>query len=345
MRWDTQNLGSLLAQPVWSGATPPDSVQGKHDAFLKVIGHSEHLKFWRRFYEGMWNGTFDEWALAFEVIQIPEEDWEKGYEHIGEVISGIEARLLAERAPLAERIVFDEDSEIFTVEPIPLENAPLIQTITQRIEDCLDDALNGCNGLRPDESVVTKLRRANSRYSNNPQRLEMDYTAAAASLRRLSDSGEIAETEDNLDLREAVEDGVRALRANHPDIAANRHQLAKLRMAEMDSDAVDLLEDAKPVLEALSSGALQEDFADDIPQLINDATLPLPTGAPPLPGADEATRIFSRVSRMKLIYDDLTEKGATVFDSKGFKTARLGLTIGAMLSALVSLGLLIIGVV
>lgn len=293
----------------------------------------------------MWEGTIDEWDLAFEVIKIDEADWEKGYQHIGGVIAGIEARLLAERTPLAEEVVLNEETQKFHVVPIPINNPNLIATIIQRIDDTIEDALSGANGLRPDESVVHKLRRANSRYANNPQRLELDYTFAAGSLRRMFDAGELAKTEDNLDLQEAVEDGVRAIRANHPEIAKNRTALAKQKINELADEAIPLLEDALPVLEALSQDEMQEDFAQDIPQLINDAMLQVPSGAPPLPGADEATRIFSRVSRMKLIYDGLTEEGAKAFDSKGFKTARLGLTVGRMLSALVILGRAIIGVI
>jgi hypothetical protein len=46
---------------------------------------------------------------------------------------------------------------------------------------------------------------------------------------------------------------------------------------------------------------LAEDWDHDIPQLVNDATLPLPSGAPPLPDADEATRIFSRAAKILLL--------------------------------------------
>lgn len=35
----------------------------------------------------MWEGTFTNWDLAFEVIQIDEADWEKGYAHVGGVIA------------------------------------------------------------------------------------------------------------------------------------------------------------------------------------------------------------------------------------------------------------------
>jgi len=112
----------------------------------------------------------------------------------------------------------------------------------------------------------------------------------------------------------------------------------------MRQDGIDLLEDALPLLIDLSEGVMQEDFARDIPKLINDATLPVPSGAPPLPGMDETTRIFNRVSRIKLLWDNLTTKGGTAFDSKEFKTVRLVLTVTTALSGLIKLGRSLIGV-
>lgn len=94
---DIKELPSLFDHSVWEGAQEPKAIQINHDAVLEKFAAHPAWSFWRRFYEGTWNGTFDEWDLAFEVIQIPEEDWAKGYEHIGEVIARLEARLKLER--------------------------------------------------------------------------------------------------------------------------------------------------------------------------------------------------------------------------------------------------------
>ena len=44
------------------------------------------------------------------------------------------------------------------------------------------------------------------------------------------------------------------------------------------------------------------------------------------------------------LYDKLVTQGASTFDSKGMKTARLGLTVGAVLIALVKQGLSLFGI-
>jgi len=70
------------------------------------------MQFWLRFYNGIFYGTFIEWDLALEVIQIDEADWKKGYQHIGKVIAGIEARLaLQDRIAEVEIAVQDEHAQ------------------------------------------------------------------------------------------------------------------------------------------------------------------------------------------------------------------------------------------
>lgn len=300
--------------------------------------------FFKRWYDGMVRGAPLDWELQRRVALIPQETWEAGADAVAEAIAEIEAAYLQEQAPLAERVEFNEDSCRFRVVPIPMQNAAFMSALMSRTADALDDALHGNNGLREDMREVRVLRRTHQRYSNDPQRVEMDYTSVAISLRRNLDAKELADSDDNLALLEAVEDGVRGLRAHHSDVAANRETLAKQAMRELPADQIALLEDAQDVLPEITEGVMQEDFVRDIPKLINDATLPLPSGAPPLPGADEATRIFSRSAGIKLLYAKACESGAAIFDSKEFKTVRLGLTVSGLLSALITLGLTIFGV-
>ena len=104
----------------------------------------------------------------------------------------------------------------------------------------------------------------------------------------------------------------------------------------------------------ISEPELADDFEADIPELINDALLPLPDGAPSLPGADATTRIFSRVSKMALLleqYGKLSRKGAEWFDSDTGKSVQLAvltgggaLTLGPTLVEIVKIGLRVLGV-
>lgn len=320
-------------QPLWHEAGWPVGL-APDDIGPTLLNTDPRFSFFKRWYDGLVCGEPTDWQLQRRVALIPRDVWEAGPDSVAEAIAEIEAQHLREKASLAERVEFNEDNNRFRVVPIAMQNAAFMSALMSRTADALDDALHGNNGLRDDMREVRVLRRTHDRYSNDPQRVEMDYTSVAISLRRNLDAKELAESDDNLALLEAVEDGVRGLRAHHPEVAANREALAKQAMRELPVDQIALLEDAQDVLPEITEGAMQEDFARDIPKLINDATLPLPSGAPRLPGADEATRIFSRSAGIKLLYAKACENGATVFDSKEFKTVRLGLTVSGLLSAL-----------
>lgn len=302
------------------------------------------MEFWWKWYDGFFHGRPLDFEFQGLVADLPDAIWVQGADAVGAAIAEIEAKFLAESLKPAEDVEFDARTNRFFVTPLPMQNPAFMSALMERTEDALDDALHGNNGLREDMREVRVLRRTHSRYANNPQRVEMDYVSVAISLRRNLEAKELADSEDNLALLDAVEEGARGLRAHHPEVAANRESLARQALRELAADDVILLEDAADLLPEISKGEMQEDFQRDIPQLINDAMTPLPSGAPPLPGMDEATRIFSRSAKMRLRLSDLTQKGASVFDSKEVKTVRLGLTVGGLLTRLVSLGLRLFGI-
>lgn len=219
-------------------------------------------------------------------------------------IQRIQAEYQIQTSPLAETVEINPDTQLFRAVPIPIQNAPFIGALLGRVSDALDDAVQGLNGLNERSREVRVLTRSIARYGNDPQRLEMDFTSVASGLRRqMRDTAELPDSEDNLALLETLEDGVRGLRATHPDIAANRELLALQSLKELSVDDKALLDEAKPVLIALSEDAMAEDFAADIPALLNDAMGPLPDTAPHLPEANAATRIFNRTAKMALLWD------------------------------------------
>ncbi|WP_424944765.1 hypothetical protein [Aliiroseovarius crassostreae] len=305
-----------------------------------------HWSFWKDWLLGELNHDELEIEILRRVALIPDPDWEKGPEHIARKIEEIKAGWLSEQVPSAEKIEFDEDTQKFHVVPLEIAKPDLLGATLSQIEDALEDVL-ACpsNGLHDGSKAVRVLRRTLTKYGNNPQQIEMGLVTAHTAITRQFLSDEMPQSEENLALRDAIEEGARGIRATHPEVAENRKILQDQALREMSQEDLDLLEDAKPLLEAWSAEDLAEDWAHDIPQLINDAVTPLPSGAPPLPGAEEATRIFSRTAKMKLSYDAIVSKGASAFDSKTMKTVRLGLTLGGVLTALVSMGLRVFGLI
>ncbi len=334
----------LFKKPLWTTSDKWRNKMENRPAF-KGFFYDESFTFWRKWYQGYLDGKPLDWELQHRVALIADDIWDAGPEAVAKEIARIEAEHLSNKLPLAEEVTFNEDSGKFSVAPIPLENAPLMAALMARISDEFEDALSGHNGLSETSGDGRRIKRATTRHANNPQQAELTLTTVAKSLRRqIHETSELPDSPDNIALLEAVEDGVRGIRANHPEVAANREQLAQQALQEITPEDRETLEKAAPVLAAISEGDLAKDFTDDIPELINDAMLPLRSGAPQLPGADASTRIFSRVSKMAL----LCEKGAKTLDSKEIKTVRLGhlvYTIGEFLFAIVQMGLRLLGVI
>jgi len=328
----------MMRQPLWHEGRPPSEL--RPESFGPTLFDTDpRFAFFARWYDGMLRGEPLPWDLQEKVARIPEETWKAGADAVAAAIEEIEAAFLAEKAPLAEQVSYNPDTGRFFAEPIQMQNAAFMAGLMARTADALDDALHGNNGLREDMREVRVLRRTHERYANDPQRVEMDYVSVAVSLRRNFESKELADSEDNLALLDAVEEGARGIRAHHREVAANRESLARQALRELPAEAIALLEDAAETLPEISEGVMKEDFERDIPKLINDALTPLPNGAPPLPGMDEANRIFSRVAKTRLKIADATKAGARIVDSNEFKTVRLAKEVFTLLSALVVLGL------
>lgn len=295
-------------------------------------------RFWLEWYTSLVDGVHMDHDILSRVALIPDEDWDQGPEHIAKCIEDIRAGFLSEKAPVAETVEFDDDTGKFHAVPLPLEKPDLIGATLSQVRDAIEDVLaTPANGLHDNSLEVRKLRRTFERYGNDPQQIEMGFVSVQKGLTRQLLSDELPASEENLALRDALEEGARAIRATHPEVAENRKILNEQIIRELPEGAKEQLEEALPMLVAISDENLADDWQHDIRQLINDATTPLPSGAPPLPGADETTRIFSRAAKISLLMKS-SEIVHKIDGSAGYKAARIVLTI----SGLVTLGLMLI---
>ncbi len=318
--------------PLWPLSLLPNGLAEEYEKLCSFWqAEAPVWAFWQSWYEDMLAGRPVDWDFLRQVILLPNGDWKAGPGRIAERISGLQAHYLAEKTPQAERIEFVPETARFRAVPVPASNPGLLEASLSQVSDALDDALaNPSNGLSDRSREARVLRRTVAKYGNDPQRIEMDLTTVHAALTRQIVSEDLPPSEENLALQAACEEGARAVRATHPEIAENRRILSRQAWKEMTPEGKAAVEAALPVLTAISEDDLADQFREDIPELVNDAIGPVPDWAPKLPGADPATRIFGRVSRMSIILRSSTEALDAV-------AARLGMTRGEVIGIFVSL--------
>ena len=348
---DSADVALLWNRPLWPAGDMPDTLMAKWQGFQRQAATTEWA-FWADWYQGLLDGAPMDWDLLHKIVLIDDEIWQTGAKAIAAEIDKIRANMVIAKLPMAEKIMFDRGIGKFRAIPIAVQNPPLSEALLTQLQDALKDCLGGHNGLSQHSGDVKKINRVLSDYRDDPQNIELTLTVVAGSLRRqLHDSKELPDNADNLALLSTVEETVRGYRANHPEVAQNRAILAGQKFKSLRPEDQQTLKEGLPVLAALGDQRLADDFRRDIPALINDAILPPGKGAPTLPPADAATRVFNRASNIELLLNAMKpvkEKGAEVFDSKLVKTLRLiEFTVGAagaLLVAIVKIGLFVLGV-
>lgn len=267
---------------------------------------------------------------------IADEDWEQGPAHIAEKIEEIKAEFLADKAPLAETVEFDEGTGKFFTRPLEIENDKLLGTHLAKVDDALDDALNGRNGLTEGSRETRVLRRTFKKYANDPERVEMDFVDVQNGLSRQMKSGELPESEENRALADTLVNAALDIRATHPEIAENRAVRAKQAIKELPEEARAKFDAALPILEDISDDKLATEFREDIPAWLNDAAGPLPDHAPRLPGADPANRIASRVAKISLMMRS-SRIVRKIDESSAYKAISIIGTIGGLIALLIGI--------
>lgn len=305
--------------------------------------------YWHEWYQSFLDGKPLDWELQRQVALIDDTIWDQGPKAVADEIGRIKAEMLSEKLPMAETIEVNPETGKFRAVPIPVQNHRHMSALLNQVEDALEDCLGGHNGLRETSGDVRKLNRVLGKYREDPQNAELTLSTVAGSLRRqIHESRELPDNEDNLALLSTVEDALRGIRAEHPEVEENRLKRASLTVQELPEADKELLQSALPVLEELSDEPLGEDFGDDFgemlsPRLLNDTVGPvpdLPAGAKPLMGE---YRAFSRISKMAQLKDKID--GATA--SRAMRvvnaTASIG-GVGTLLYQLVQIGLRLFGV-
>ncbi len=303
-------------------------------------------QFWIEWYQGMLDGAPMAWDLQLQIALIEDAIWNSGPEAVAAEIEAIKAQFLSEKAPLAEVVKFDDNIGAFRVIPQEIAKPTLLAATLSQVEDALDVVLaDPSNGLNERSRETQVLRRSLLKYSNDPQRIEMDFFSAHAGLTRQILVEDLPPSEANLALQRALEEGAQAVRATHPDVAENRHILNSQKIAELSTDQKAKLAGAQPLLEAISSGVMQEDFSDDIAYLLEDhfrvPTFPPEFVAkhrnPILAESDEKYRTFGRLAQIAIQLLKSPQILDRIDGSAGYKAATIFLTVKELINLCIGL--------
>ena len=71
---------------LWPDGTCPKKIEFIHLHFLDELAAGRDWEFWRDWYLGMWDGTFDNWDLAQRIVMIEEAEWDRGKAAVGKRI-------------------------------------------------------------------------------------------------------------------------------------------------------------------------------------------------------------------------------------------------------------------
>lgn len=281
------------------------------------------------------------------VALIPNDIWNAGPKAVAEAIREIEAGFLDARLPLAEDVRFDPEIEKIAFVPREIQNAPLLGTILSRVSDSLEDVLaKPSNGLNETSRITVVLQRMVGKYGNDPQRIEMDLTSVAGRLVQAIAKEEIAASDEVEALQEAVEEGARGVRANHPEIAKNRLDLQNISIAEMSEAQKADLHKASQIIVPLLTAPIQIQWEEDV----EDITAPLdayhPLQAEPRnPALDSGIRVFGRAARLSVFLRKCPEVLQKIEKSAWYRSVKVAKDVSWALRVIIAVGIALVIIV
>ncbi|WP_430250782.1 hypothetical protein [Neorhizobium sp. DAR64860/K0K1] len=226
------------------------------------------------------------------------------------------AERLDRHLPLAERIVSNKETGAFNIVAKLAVKPNFLRSTLSQVEDALEDCLaSASNGLREEDLEVRKLRRMLSKYANDPQMIEMDATSVHNSILTKIGTEELPRSGEIHNLLDALRDAARGIRGTDPDIAENRRILQATNVPELSPEVIQTIQDAAPVIEAITEGALQEQMREDIAVLTDYSGQLVEVSRRDGYGHDEIVRVTGRLSRILLAIKKTTELAKRIENS------------------------------
>ncbi|WP_371168317.1 hypothetical protein [Aliiroseovarius sp. 2305UL8-7] len=142
-------LANLRESPIWHQPFEPDWIAVAAPTHNRLLNRNHTWSFWRDWYQGFLDGKPLDWELQRRVALIPDEDWEKGPEHMAEKIRQIREQFDLGRAAKQERHKELEPSSVDHLLSAPAISASQIKAAAHDIREATCRYLNdtGANDL------------------------------------------------------------------------------------------------------------------------------------------------------------------------------------------------------
>ena len=293
---------TLLQRELWHGVTPPQQwVRGYKNLRDFWQADADTWDFWERWYESMVTGQPLSWDLQYrDAIEIQGTDWEAGAERVAERIAEIEAsgvsRLLRERVELSE-------TQRLRFVPLQAANDTLLPYLLDTVRDSLDQATSQLsNGLPKGAYQAQIITRALERYANDPQRIEMDFERARASLMGDMAEDAIPSTAANRDLIQNLGDAAAAIRDSNAEIAEARERLNRLRFEQLSEEDGRRIADAAEAVAAVAEDDSAKELREDalwLPGVQRGNAVP--ENAPPLGTPERNVVLEAQAAQLRVV--------------------------------------------
>ena len=222
-------------------ANAPDKLMRRVTTANRIY-RENNMDFIAEWYETFIRGGGHDVDMLQSIVEIPDEDWSRGAEHINKLIfeirSGKRFKRLREATPLAERLVIDEDTGSLSIKPVLMLPANLYETGLDRLRDQItymrsDQSNNFIQAMGP---VLGKLEITLGKYANNPQRVHDDQISASKQIKKLINDGFLPDDHRIADFSDMLDLNALDIRAAIPEVAVAVQKRSDVRFQELDKD-------------------------------------------------------------------------------------------------------------
>lgn len=190
--------------------------------------------FWINWYKAAWEGSPNDWALAFDIAKISDDVWEAGAEAVATEIAKILDKHLSEKLPQAE-VIFETESGEYDVKTAIADPSKLTESVLSRAGFAYNMAIesNACD-LNSISTPGKILRHVSENCTDDPNAIEQFFRQASDIIKRKIEEGQFALDDELEVLTRTLDESALQMRADHPEVGDAADKRLKQTLREID---------------------------------------------------------------------------------------------------------------